>query len=85
MKAAKSQKPSTNSRSPSLKAAPASVVVPYQYSFILWAMILGYLVFGDVPTMLLSVGAAIIVGAGMFIFWRENAAKGHEEPMPPVG
>jgi drug/metabolite transporter (DMT)-like permease len=69
----------------SLKLAPASVVVPYQYSFILWAMILGYFAFGDVPAALLVLGAAIIVGAGIFIFWRENAATGSDEAMPPVG
>jgi drug/metabolite transporter (DMT)-like permease len=33
----------------SLKLAPASVVVPYQYSMIVWAVMFGYLVFGDVP------------------------------------
>ena len=33
----------------SLKLAPASVVVPYQYTMIIWAIALGYLVFGDVP------------------------------------
>ena len=68
----------------SLKLAPASVVAPYQYSFILWAMILGYLVFGDVPTVPLLIGAAIIVAAGLFLFWRERAAAG-DEAMPPVG
>jgi drug/metabolite transporter (DMT)-like permease len=67
-----------------LKLAPASVVVPYQYSFILWAMILGYAVFGDVPGKLLITGAAIIVAAGVFIFWREQAATGDGEALPPV-
>jgi drug/metabolite transporter (DMT)-like permease len=68
----------------SLKLAPASLVVPYQYSFILWAMILGYFVFGDVPGALLILGAVIIVGAGIFLFWRENAETGGEEALPPV-
>jgi drug/metabolite transporter (DMT)-like permease len=68
----------------SLKLAPASLVVPYQYSFILWAMILGYLVFGDVPGALLILGAAIIVVAGIFLFWHENAATGGDEALPPV-
>ena len=68
----------------SLKLAPASLVVPYQYSFILWAMILGYFVFGDVPGALLILGAVIIVAAGIFLFWRENAETGGEEALPPV-
>lgn len=57
----------------SLKLAPASLVVPYQYTFILWAMVFGYFVFGDVPGAPLVAGAAIIVVAGIFIFRREHA------------
>ena len=56
----------------SLALAPASVVVPYQYTMIVWAVIFGYLFFGDVPTLQTLVGAAIIVGAGLFIFFREQ-------------
>ena len=56
----------------SLKLAPASVVVPYQYSMIIWAVMFGYVVFGDVPSMATIVGAAIIIGAGLYIFLRER-------------
>jgi len=56
----------------SLKLAPASVVVPYQYTMIVWAVILGYLVFGDVPDLFTLAGAAIIIAAGLYIFLREQ-------------
>jgi drug/metabolite transporter (DMT)-like permease len=56
----------------SLKLAAASVVVPYQYSMIVWAVMLGYAVFGDVPSMATILGAAIIIGAGLYIFLRER-------------
>jgi len=56
----------------SLKLAPASVVVPYQYTMIVWAVILGYLVFGDVPDLFTLAGAAIIIAAGLYILWREH-------------
>jgi drug/metabolite transporter (DMT)-like permease len=56
-----------------LKIAPASVVVPYQYSTIVWAVILGYIFFGDVPGWGIIAGAAIIIGAGIYIFMRERA------------
>ena len=56
----------------SLKLAPASVVVPYQYSMIVWAVMFGYLVFGDVPSPATIFGAAIIIGAGIYIFLRER-------------
>ena len=69
----------------SLKLAPASVVVPYQYSMIVWAVMFGYFVFGDVPQPATIVGAAIIIGAGLYIFLRERKL-GREEAMasPPV-
>ena len=56
----------------SLKAAPASVIMPYQYSQIIWAVILGYAIFGDWPDPMMLVGSALIIGAGLFIFWREQ-------------
>jgi drug/metabolite transporter (DMT)-like permease len=50
-----------------LKLAPASVVVPYQYSFLLWAALFGWLVFDDVPGPEMLAGAAIIVGVGLLL------------------
>jgi drug/metabolite transporter (DMT)-like permease len=56
----------------SLKLAAASIVVPYQYTMIVWAVALGALVFGDVPDAYTLAGSAIIVAAGLYIFWREQ-------------
>jgi len=69
----------------SLKLAPASVVVPYQYSMIIWAVMFGYVVFGDVSEVATIIGAVIIIGAGIYIFMRERAL-GREKTMvsPPV-
>jgi drug/metabolite transporter (DMT)-like permease len=58
----------------SLKLAPASVVVPYQYTMLLWAVLLGWRMFGEVPDRFTIAGGAIIVTAGLYIFWREQAA-----------
>lgn len=63
----------------SLKLAAASVVVPYQYTLIVWAVIFGYAVFGDEPQPHTLIGAAIIVAAGLYIFWREQRV-GSEKP-----
>src|SRR3979411_1038651 len=69
----------------SLKLAPASVVVPYQYSMIIWAVIFGYFVFGDVPSIATIAGAAIIIGAGLYIFLRErDLGRGKAVVNPPV-
>jgi drug/metabolite transporter (DMT)-like permease len=69
----------------SLKLAPASAVVPYQYSMIVWATIFGIVVFGDVPSLATIVGAAIIIGAGLYIFLRERELGREETAVnPPV-
>ena len=60
----------------SLTFAPASVVVPYQYTLIVWAIVFGYVFFGDVPDLLTLIGAAIIVAAGLFIYFRERKVRG---------
>jgi drug/metabolite transporter (DMT)-like permease len=67
----------------SLKLAAASVVAPYQYTLIVWAVALGYAVFGDVPDPLTLCGAAVIIAAGLYIFWRERIQV-QPEGMPPL-
>jgi drug/metabolite transporter (DMT)-like permease len=69
----------------SLKLAPASTVVPYQYTMILWAVMFGYAVFGDVPQTSTALGAVIIIGAGLYIFLRERQ-RGRADPVvgPPA-
>ncbi len=68
----------------SLKWAAASVVVPYQYTLIIWAIVLGLVVFGDMPDALMLLGAAVIIGAGLYIFWRERSRRDADEAQPPV-
>jgi drug/metabolite transporter (DMT)-like permease len=65
----------------SLKLAPASVVVPYQYTMIIWAVALGWMVFGDVPDMFTITGGAIICAAGLYILWREQIVA-RRQPVP---
>jgi len=69
----------------SLKLAPASLVVPYQYTLIFWAVMFGYIVFGDVPSLSMALGAVIIIGAGLYIFLREREL-GRDDPIvnPPA-
>ena len=59
----------------SLKLAPAAAVSPYQYTLLVWAILFGYPVFGDVPSAHMLAGAAVIVAAGLFIFAREQQLK----------
>ena len=54
-----------------LRFAPASAVAPFNYFSLVWAVILGFLVWGDVPSVMLLMGSAIVVGSGMFLLWHE--------------
>jgi drug/metabolite transporter (DMT)-like permease len=69
----------------SLKLAPASVVVPYQYSTIFWAILLGYIFFGDIPRPEMLVGAGVIIAAGIYIFVREKRLSGTVALADPPG
>jgi drug/metabolite transporter (DMT)-like permease len=55
-----------------LHLAPTSAVAPFQYLSLVWALIIGFAVWGDVPTPSLLFGSAIVVGSGIFLFWRES-------------
>lgn len=56
----------------SYRLAPASLVAPFDYTTMLWALALGFLVFGEAPSVLVFVGASIIAAAGLFVIWRER-------------
>lgn len=52
--------------------ASVATVAPFEYSSILFGLIVGYLLFADIPTMHTLVGGAIVVASGLFIVWREQ-------------
>lgn len=55
-----------------LKLVDAGVVAPFQYTLLPWAILLGWLFFGDAPRPDMLLGGAIIVSAGLYIFVRER-------------
>jgi drug/metabolite transporter (DMT)-like permease len=66
----------------SYRFAAASVIAPFDYTAMLWALLLGYWMFGEVPTTLVFVGAAIVIAAGLFVLWRERTQKLRYERVP---
>jgi len=56
----------------SYRYASASVVAPFDYTSMIWALVLGYLMFGETPTVMIILGSAIIAAAGLFVIWREH-------------
>lgn len=55
-----------------MRVGEVSFVAPFRYTSLIWAVLLGLLVFGDRPDVFTLVGAALIVGAGLFTIWREG-------------
>lgn len=56
-------------------APSAATVAPYHYTQIFWGALLGYFLFGEVPDERTIAGAAVIIGAGLFLIWREARRK----------
>jgi drug/metabolite transporter (DMT)-like permease len=54
------------------KLAPASVLSPFVYTQLIWVVILGYLVFDHVPTGWTMAGAAMVIGSGLYLLYRER-------------
>ncbi|MCX7314509.1 MAG: DMT family transporter [Alphaproteobacteria bacterium] len=59
----------------SIHLAPTAAVTPFQYLSLLWAMLFGFAVWGDVPTVGLLLGSVIVVGSGLFLLWHESRPK----------
>jgi drug/metabolite transporter (DMT)-like permease len=55
-----------------LRLAPVALVMPMDYTSLLWALLLGSWVFSEVPTPWIGVGAPIIIASGLVIVWREH-------------
>ena len=56
----------------SYRLADASVIAPFEYTSMLLAIGVGFFVFGEAPTKVMLIGAAIIISAGMIIILREH-------------
>jgi len=55
-----------------LSKARASIIQPFHYTLIFWAIILGYIFYQDIPDMFTIIGATIIASSGIYIFIKQN-------------
>ncbi len=56
----------------SYRHADMSVIAPFEYTSLLLGLIVGYFAFGDVPTLTMLIGAAIVIASGIFVIFREH-------------
>jgi drug/metabolite transporter (DMT)-like permease len=54
------------------QAAQASFLAPFNYVKLVWAAVLGYLMFGDIPDNRVLIGSAVIIATGLYLLWRER-------------
>lgn len=58
------------------QAAPAAIVSPFGYSNMIWATLLGLLIFGDFPHWSTLVGAGVLIASGLYVWYRERVREG---------
>lgn len=58
-----------------MRVGEIAFVAPFRYTSLLWAIVLGWLAFGDLPDGLTLVGAAIVVAMGLYTLWRERKIR----------
>lgn len=71
----------------SYRYAPASFLAPFDYTAMLWAFLLGFWMFGEVPTIYVVIGAIIVAAAGIFVILRERhlgLKRLRDTPMSPI-
>ncbi|WP_189799566.1 DMT family transporter [Tateyamaria sp. syn59] len=59
-----------------MRVGEISFIAPFRYTGLIWALVLGWLVFGDWPSSLTLLGAAIVVATGLFTLYRERQVSG---------
>ncbi len=66
--------------------AEASTLANFDYAAMIWAILLGWLFFGELPAPAIYLGAAVVIGSGLFIVWRERqlGLKRADDPVRPV-
>lgn len=76
----------------SMREGDISFVAPFRYTALIWAILLGYLMFGDVPDMAMIIGASVVVLSGLYTLYRERkvsvdkpATKSTSPGMAPDG
>lgn len=68
-----------------MREGEISFVAPFRYTSLLWAILLGYLLFADVPDVIMITGATIVVSSGIYTLYREKVVGKHKPTTESVG
>ncbi|TIR81666.1 MAG: DMT family transporter, partial [Mesorhizobium sp.] len=62
-----------------MRSGDISFIAPFRYTALLWSIVLGLVIFGDIPDLPMIVGAAIIIASGLYALYRERVV-GRRQP-----
>ena len=62
------------------RLAPAATIAPFEYTALLWATLLGFLLWDELPDGVTLLGASIVIGSGLYIIFRETKKAGRATP-----
>jgi drug/metabolite transporter (DMT)-like permease len=70
------------------RAAPASVVAPFEYTALIWGVIIDWLLWSTLPSLRVYIGGSLVIASGLFLIWRERqihraALEATIPPAPP--
>ncbi len=65
------------------RLGPAAVISPFEYSALIWATLLGYLLWSELPDSITLLGAAIVIACGLYIIYRETVRAVPPQPKLP--
>ena len=65
------------------RLGPAAVISPFEYSALIWASLLGYFLWGELPDTITLLGAGIVISSGLYIIYRETIVVGWARPRLP--
>ena len=64
------------------RMAPAAAIAPFEYTALVWATLLGFLLWGELPDGITLLGASIVIASGLYILYRETRKAGKLTPKP---
>lgn len=66
------------------RLAPPAVIAPFDYTSMVWALVFGYVLFGDFPAPVVLIGAAVVIASGVYIIYRETVRGVERPPLAPT-